>query len=392
MSDSPDSSVSTDSVPAAPLLFVCSYPGADGPPNAGPGNPAALFPAGMLSAWDGDERVAVLELAPAPSYGAFAADGRLLYLVREGVPGVVTTVDVAAFLDGRGDAAVLDGRSSGGSEPCHLRLSPSGRRLAVGNYCSESTPTDGGVLTVFTLGADGIPDGPGRRLALTGSGPDPVRQPGAHAHQAVWLDEDRLLLVDLGSDAVISVAVAADGTPTETGRVTAVAGSGPRHLALLPGGGFVLAEELSGTVSLWTPDESGALVQRARVGVLGATVDLGAVPDDAEPDRDGPVNPSAIVLSADGATAHVAVRGPDVVSTVTIAPGTAEPLRLLGTAPTVGNWPRDLLLDGDRLWIANQGSSSVVALAVDPGTHRPGHPVQEFEVAYPNWLGHRPAS
>ncbi len=387
--------------PSAPLLFVCSYPGADGPPNPGPGTrPGPLLP-GSLSAWDGDERVAVLELAPAPSYGAFSADGRLLHLACEGVPGVLTTVDVESFLAGAGPGSVVDSRPSGGSEPCHLSLSPSGRRLAVANYASGATPTDGGVLTVFPIGADGLPDGPGSRLALTGSGPDPMRQPGSHAHQAVWLDEDRLLLTDLGADAVLTVAVAADGTPSVIGRLDTERGAGPRHLVLLPGGGLLVAEELAGRVSLWLPDADGHR-QVARVATVpavdaaddapGATRPVGGPGADQGADtfEDGPCEPSAIVLAPGGTVAHIAVRGPDVVSTVAIAVDSPEPLRLLGTTPTLGNWPRDLLLETDRLWVANQGSSSVVALALDPSTHRPGHPVEEMEVTYPNWLARRP--
>lgn len=396
--------------PSAPLLFVCSYPGADGPPNPGPGVEPGPFLAGSLSAWDGDVRVAVVELAPAPSYGVFSADGRLLHLVCEGVPGVLTTVDVESFLAGAGPGSVLDSRPSGGSEPCHLSLSPSGRRLAVANYASGATPTDGGVLTVFPIGADGLPDGPGSRLPLTGSGPDPVRQPGSHAHQAVWLDEERLLLTDLGADAVLTVTVAADGTPSVIGRVDTVRGAGPRHLVLLPGGGLLVAEELAGQVSLWLPDGDGYR-QVARVATVTVGVDAADDPPSAAPSAgpdaaraasdppaapggdtfaDGPCDPSAIVLAPGGTVAHIAVRGPDVVSTVAIAVDGPQPLRLLGTTPTLGNWPRDLLLDGNRLWVANQGSSSVVALALDASTHRPGHPVEEFEVAYANWLARRP--
>lgn len=357
----------------AGLLWICSYSRADGP---GPD-------AGLLSVWDGSLRVAALELFPAPSYGEFSADASLLHLVGEGVPGTVVTVDTAALLAGAGPAAVLDTRWSGGDEACHLSLSPSGRRLAVADYCTAATPRAGGVVSVFGLGPDGLPDGPGKRLELSGSGPDPARQPGPHAHQVSWLDEDRLLVVDLGDDSLVAVAVGPDGEPTVTGRAAVVPGSGPRHLVQVAGSGFVLDEELAGQVSWWEPDETGLLVQRARIPVLSDPEVLSGRVGDL------PCDPSAIRLSADQRTAYVAVRGVDVISTVQITPDGLEPLRLVATTPTGGAWPRDLLVDGDTLRVANQGSSTVTGLALDPVTGVPGAVTSTLDVPFPTWLARR---
>lgn len=357
----------------AGLLWICSYSRSDGP---GPD-------AGLLSVWDGSLRVAFLELFPAPSYGEFSADGSLLYLVGEGLPGSVVTVDTAALLAGAGPEAVLDTRWSGGDEACQLSLSPSGRRLAVANYCTAAKPTAGGVLSVFTLAGRGLPDGPAKRLELSGSGPDPDRQPGPHAHQATWLDEDRLLVVDLGDDSLVAVAVGPDGEPTVTGRAAVVAGSGPRHLVQVPGAGFVLAEELSGQVSWWEPDETGLLVQRARIAVS-------ADPPVVSGRAGGlPCDPSGIKLAVDHHRAYIAVRGVDVISTVEITPDGVEPLRLVATTSTGGAWPRDLLVDGDTLWVANQGSSTVTGLALDPSTGIPGAVHTTLDVPFPTWLARR---
>jgi 6-phosphogluconolactonase len=371
--DGQDDAVRTD----GGLLWICSYSRADGP---GP-DP------GQLSVWersgsDGCRRLAALDLFPSPSYGEFSADGTLLYLVGEGLPGTVVTVDTAALLAGAGQAAVLDSRGSGGDEACQLSLSPSGRRLAVANYCSAATPTAGGVVSVFTLTDRGVPDGPAKRLELSGSGPDPDRQPGPHAHQVTWITEDELLVVDLGDDSLVAVTVGPDGQPTVTGRAAVVPGSGPRHLAQVPATGsvptgIVLDEELSGQVSWWEPDEHGLLVQRARIPVMAQ------VPDGRACD------PSGIKLSADHRLAYVAVRGVDVVSTVAIDPAGVEPLRLLGTTPTGGAWPRDLLVDDDTVWVANQGSSTVTGLAIDPATGIPGDVHTTLDVPFPTWLARR---
>ena len=354
----------------AELLWICSY-GSHAEPAAHPG---------ALSVWDGTRVIASLPLDPAPSYGAFSADGSRLHLAAEGIPGRLITVDPAAMLTG--SDAVLDDQPSGGVEACHLALSPSGRRLAVANYCDAALPTDGGVLAIFTLDHDGLPRDP-RLLPLSGSGPDPVRQPGPHAHQATWLTEDLLLLCDLGTDAILTVSLeTTDGTPQLLRRSPAVAGSGPRHLAVLPSGWLVVAEELVGQVSLWEPAESG-YTQRARTAVLTRP--------DAAPPAGGSGFPSAIRLSGGGRFVHVAVRGPNVVSTLEVTPGGPEPLRLLGSVATGGDWPRDLLVDSGVLWIANQGSSTVTSCALDPVTGVAGRPRPEFDVAYPNWLSRRPS-
>lgn len=76
-----------------------------------------------------------------------SADGRFLYAVAEGKPGVL-----AAFATGAGGALTqLNTRSSEGTGPCDIALSPDGRLIAVANY-------GGGSVIVHRVAADGSLD------------------------------------------------------------------------------------------------------------------------------------------------------------------------------------------------------------------------------------------
>ncbi|HEX6341288.1 lactonase family protein [Umezawaea sp.] len=279
--------------------------------------------------------------------------GRTLYAVNEQGNGSVTAVAVGAG----GGLRIINAQSTGGADPCHLALDPSGRYLLSANYSSGS-------VSVHPVKADG---GLGARTDLVthqGSGPDRERQEGPHAHQVLPDPAgEHLLAVDLGTDSVYSYRL-----DTGTGKLQLVStatvrpGAGPRHLAFHPTGTFAyIANELDSTVVAAAYDpESGVLTP----GEAVRTVPEGTP---ATPRN----YPAEVVVSQDGRFAYLSNRGHDSVALFAVEDGGAR-LRLVETVPTGGEYPRHITFDptGRFLFAANQNSSTVTSFAVDQATGR----------------------
>jgi 6-phosphogluconolactonase (cycloisomerase 2 family) len=289
-----------------------------------------------------------------PSYLALAPGGRLLYTVSETAAGAVAAFDVSDALPRPLGAPV----QVGGGSPTHLALT--GRHLAVANYGSGS-------VTVLPLRADGTPEEPSCVLHHLGSGPDEDRQEGPHAHQVLPDPTGRWVLsVDLGTDSVRVCALAgATGTLAVHSEAALRPGSGPRHLAFHPDGGYAyVVGELIPTLTVcrWEA-ATGTLTPLAEVPLLS-------------PHTEGPSYASEVVVARDGRFLWVANRGHDSISVFALTAGGERP-ELRTTVPCGGHWPRDLALgrDGRRLYAANERSGDVTWFDIDPETgipHRAG--------------------
>ncbi|URM88779.1 lactonase family protein [Streptomyces sp. MRC013] len=291
--------------------------------------------------------------APAdPSWLALDRGTGVLYAVSETESG-----EVAAFR-AEGPHLTPLGRpvAVGGSRPTHLSVA--GRRLLTANYGSGS-------VSSLPLEADGGIAGPASVLVHRGSGPDPDRQEGPHAHQVLPDPSGRwVLTTDLGTDSVRVCALdARDGSLHVRGEVGLRPGSGPRHLAFHPDGAvvYVLHElEPQVTVCRWEA-ESGRLEPLSEVPVDGDGGPGGAR-----------ACPSVPAVSADGRFLRAAVRGADALATLSLEDGAEKP-RPVWSAECGGSWPRDLVADpsGRRLYVANEWSGDVTWFDVDPLDGRP---------------------
>jgi 6-phosphogluconolactonase len=274
--------------------------------------------------------------AASPSFVVASADGRFVYAALEGDDGQVGAWAVTDELPWQG----LGQQPTGGAAPCHLAISPDGRWLATANYTSGSVSVhpvlDDGSLGVRTDLVDhrGTP------------GPQADRQDGAHAHQVVFVDEG-LLVCDLGLDAVVGYHLG-DGRLTEVTRSAMPAGSGPRHLVLEGDAAYVLGE-LSSTVTVC--DVSGlALTARQTVSLR-------------LPEAQGENTAAEVVVV--GNQVLGSNRGDDTVAVLTHDDGG---LRLVGSVPCGGSWPRWMgVVDGGVL-VANERSHSLVRFAPDGGS------------------------
>ena len=216
---------------------------------------------------------------------------------------------------------------TGGENPCHLALSPSGNTLAVANYTSGS-------VALFTARGEGL-----EQLALIpgehGS-VNVVRQEGPHAHFVAFEGEDTLYVSDLGADEIRTIR-RIEGTWRAFAPVHVFApGAGPRHFVRRGNVWYVICE-MGNVLYRLSPGEETVL----------PVTDSGV-----------PGTSAAVRLGEDGGI-YCTQRGADVL---TVFRDDAEGLRREGIWPAGGRTPRDCLPMGNRILCACQDSAEVTVL------------------------------
>ncbi|WP_219470903.1 lactonase family protein [Nonomuraea rhizosphaerae] len=230
-----------------------------------------------------------------------------------------------------GDALTpLDERPSAGDSPCHVAVSPDGAVLAAANYGD-------GTVSLHRLDPRGAFTGTMTVLPHEGSGPNPERQQGPHAHQAVFHD-GVLHVSDLGTDEIRRYTP--QGEKLEALRLPP--GTGPRHM-VFSGSRLYVVGELDGIVTCIEGEKSsGTLASRA----------------------EGVNQPSHLDLA--GEYLYVANRGPNSITVLR-----ADDLSRVAEVPSGGDWPRHFAITGDRLYVANQRSGVVTEFALKDGVPEP---------------------
>lgn len=297
-----------------------------------------------------------------PSFLALSPDRRFLYATNEiseynGQPG--GCVSVYAVNADTGALQLLNREAARGSSPCHVAVSPGGRRLLVANYGD-------GTHTVLPVGRDGRLGATSNQQRNAGT-PGPGQRSG-HAHCTCFTPDSRFALAcDLGLDRVIVYAWNEEqGTLTEASSLALAPGSGPRHLAFHPTLPRVyVINELNSTIGALAWDEGeGALSPVQTVTTLPASFT-------------GHNACADLHVSADGRFLYGSNRGHDSLAAFAIgADGWLTPL---GYSPTGGRTPRSFaaLPDG-LLLVANQDSDTISAFRFGPG----GIPVQTGAVTH----------
>jgi 6-phosphogluconolactonase (cycloisomerase 2 family) len=316
-----------------------------------------------ITVLDGDQIVATVP-AHSPSWLARHPFLPVLYAVEETDEGKVR----AWRLEDGAPAEPLGTGDTGGAEPAHLTVDPTGRFLITANYT-------GGSISVHELQPDGS-IGPQTDLVQHQVHGEHPRQDTAHPHMIQALP-DGVIVADLGADAIYRYTLSAAGKLSLSGVIATPPGSGPRHV-LAVGDRYYVTAELSGQVLVYDSGQQLA----------------GAVAASSAP---GPNQPSELV--SDGRYLYVANRGPNTVSVFDIAAGsgpsgsgvspggavspqagTEGPLRYLTEVP-VGTWPRHIALDEEILYVANERSHEVMCMLIDPET---GIPALSLTVEVPS--------
>ncbi len=305
------------------VLIGCYTP----PAGTGAGVSTAALMQGSLAATG---EVAAVD---SPSFLAWHPTLPLVYAVAEHAGRLVT-------LRHDGALSVVDDRLTGGTETCHVAVSPDERWVATANYGDGS-------LSVFALGDDGIPRAEPQVLRHSGSGPVADRQEGPHCHQ-VTFDGTLLTVTDLGADRIHRYVC--DGTAwvaAPAGDVVLAPGTGPRH-QVVDGDLRHVVGELDGRVTSYRVD--AATGQWTELGTARTT------------SYDGISYPSHVVLH--GGHLYVGNRGADTISVLLLEDD--RPV-FVGEVVTGGTWPRHFAVVGDRIVVANERSYDVTVLAIVDG-------------------------
>lgn len=304
-----------------------------------------------------------------PSYLAFDSTGRFLYAVNElktfeNKP--TGTVSAFAVDPKTGKLEFLNKRMTHGTDPCHVLVDKKREYMFVANFMSGS-------ICVLPVLEDGSLGEASDFIQHQGSGIDPVRQQGPHAH-AVTLDEaGRFAFVpDLGLDKVMAYKFDSKRgmlEPNEVAWIKMKPGAGPRHVAFHRSGKFAfLINELDSTMASLSYD-----------GRRGAFKVLQIVPTLPE-GYEGESTCADVQVSPGGAFVYGSNRGHDSIVIYRINQHTGR-LTYAGHQSTQGKTPRSFGIDpgGRFLLAANQDSDTVVTFRIEPKTGKllpTGHTIQ----------------
>jgi 6-phosphogluconolactonase len=214
----------------ARFVYVGTYTAPNVPPGGTHQSTAVGIYVFQMDPADGGLTLLQTVAASNPSFLALDPTVSHLYSVNEETAGRVSAY---AIDEASGTLSFLNTVSANGQDTTHLSVKPSGDFLFAANYTSGDFP-------VFRILANG------QIGAMTdefqsdgnGTGPNPARQEGPHAHQIITdLDGNHVFGVDLGSDKVDVLNLdPATGlfSPNTVPFAPVASGSGPRHMAFHP--------------------------------------------------------------------------------------------------------------------------------------------------------------
>jgi 6-phosphogluconolactonase len=270
-----------------------------------------------------------------------------LYAVSEIAEGRVTSFAI----EPDGSLRSMGAQSTRGAGPCHICVDPSGGAAVVANY-------GGGSSASYPVLPDGSLGPAASFIPHSGSGPDPGRQAGPHAHCAMTDPAGhRVFLADLGADRIFIFQLdsgSGEMVPNDPAAVFTPSGGGPRHLSFHPKGKFAYANlELSSEISqLGYNAESGELRVLETLSTLPAGFDK-------------PNSTAETLVHPGGNFVYVSNRGHNTIAAFQIA-GNGR-LSPIGHYPTGGEVPRGFGItpDGRFLIVGNQKSGSLVVLRIN---------------------------
>jgi 6-phosphogluconolactonase len=291
-----------------------------------------------------------------PAFLALDPTERFLYSVNETLDsdGEPTGAVSAFALDPvTGLPRFLNRVHSGGGNPCHLAVAPSGRHLIVANH-------EHARVALFPIGEDA------RLSQLTDLHQDAPRDPDngrrPHAHCVLFDPTGRFLVSsDTGTDRVMVYrfdTAAGRLTPHTPPWAETHPGGSPRHLAFHPTGRYLYANgEADLTLSVFAYDAArGELDYRQHV----STVPAGTT---------GRLSTAQMQAHPNGRFVYVANRGHDSIAIIRIAEASGQ-ATWIGTEPTRGSTPRYFAIDpeGRFLYVGNQNSRSIIPFRIDEAT------------------------
>jgi 6-phosphogluconolactonase len=295
----------------------------------------------------------LLQIAEIPNPSYLALDPPLghLYSVNE-----MTAGAVSAYVINQANGMLTPLNTlvpTNGQDTTHLSVQPSGQYLFAASYTS-------GNFQVFRI----LPDGSigamtdNFQSVGNGTGPNPARQEGPHAHQIITdLDGNHVFGVDLGADKINLWNLdqgAGTLNPNTVPFAGIASGSGPRHMAFHPDRqhAYVLSE-LASSVTVFDYDRvRAAFIWQQTISTL-------------PPDFTGTNTTAEIRIHPSGRFLYNTNRGHNSVTMFEIEPDTGE-LEVIGWESTRGEWPRGMNIDpsGTFLYAANQNTDNIAVFRI----------------------------
>lgn len=262
-----------------------------------------------------------------------------------------------------GQLRLLNQTPAPGGRPSHITVDATGRFVVTINYGQGS-------VALYPVAEDGTIAPASQVVQHSGSGPNPARQAGPHAHQATFSPDNRFVLInDLGIDKVMIYRLdraQAQLIPHDPPWAAVHPGAGPRHLAFHPSGSYV-----------YVIDELDATITACRYDAIAGRLQAIQVVPTLPADYTGENLCADIHVHPTGKFLYGSNRGHDSLAIYALDEHTGL-LTPRGHQPTLGEVPRNFALDpsGAFLLAANQKSGTIVTFHIDPqqGGLRPtGH-------------------
>jgi 6-phosphogluconolactonase len=308
-----------------------------------------------------------------PAFLAIHPNHHFLYAVREsgGFEGTPNGAVGAFAIDPTtGKLTLLNQQNSGGQGPCHLAVDGSGQCVLAAHYGSGS-------VAAFPIHSDGSLGPVSALLQHQGSGTDPKRQAGPHAHSVGFdLANRRAFCADLGLDKLFIYKLdpkTATLTTNDPPFAALAPGAGPRHFVISPDGRHLyVINEINSTITAFDYDAThGALKESQTISTL--------------PDKYTAPNTTAeIAIHPNAKFLYGSNRGHDSIAVYAVNGSTGK-LTLIEHQSTLGKTPRSFGIDptGNFLLVANQDSNSLVVFRIDPKTGRLTATGQILEIPSP---------
>lgn len=289
-----------------------------------------------------------------PSFLTLAPDKSCLYAVNEitGGKGPHGTVSAFAIDPLTRHLSYLNQQSTHGLAPCYASIEPEGRYCLVANY-------ETGSVCVLPIREDGRLGEATDIAQFSGSGPNPERQEGPHAHMILPSSDHRFFLaVDLGTDRLMAFRFDMEQgrlIPADPPWTQMPPGTGPRHMAFHPHRPFTyVISELQSTVTVFH------LVEQQ--GTFEVMQTISTLPDNFK----GPNQGAEIKIAPSGRFVYTSNRGDDSLAIFSVDQQTGR-LSVVGHQSSQGIGPRDFIIDpsGSLLLVANQDTDTVVTFWID---------------------------
>jgi 6-phosphogluconolactonase len=292
---------------------------------------------------------------PNPSYLTISNDANHVYTVNESGIDRKGAVSSFNFNSKNGILSFINSQETKGAGPCYITLSPDEKFLFTANYA-------GGSISVLSINKNGSVGELVQLIQHEGSSINESRQKEPHAHSVNFNPSGTTLFnADLGTDKIFAY----DYLPNEKLPLLAnenssaliKPGFGPRHFTFNEKGDrmYVLSE-LTATISFFNY-LNGKLLHQQDISLNDA-------------DFKGINGAAAIHISNDGKFLYATNRGNVNEIVCFKIDGKTGALTKVGTTGTLGQTPRDFLIDptDNFILIAHQNSNDIFVFKRDQQT------------------------